>query len=96
MVAGSGTLTRPMNSCGPTPGAPPAAPTGPDRPDASRKFEGRGIQGDLTSVVGGATAEEKPKRPEEKPEAGQPGEHTSSLLAAKRRAREQMNKKDEE
>ncbi len=66
-----------------------------ERPDPSRKFEGSGIEGDINHVLGGATAE-----PPQKPDTPQPqdtdgAEHTSSLLAAKRRARRQMDNNDE-
>ena len=59
-----------------------------------KKFEGKGIEGDITQVLGGA----KPDAPSSKPSQEQPqqggAEHTSSLLAAKRRARDKM--KDQE
>ena len=66
-------------------------------PDRARKFEGKGIEGNLTDIVSGARLQEP--RPADAPKgsmpaADKPGEHTSSLLAAKRRARDQMDKKD--
>ena len=87
----------------PAPPPPPIGSGSPEtaRPDPKRKFEGTGVQGDLTQVVGGATAE-APRKPDAgaKTNDGTPGagagEHTSSLLAAKRRAREQIEKKERE
>jgi hypothetical protein len=61
------------------------------------------VQGDLTEVVGGATAD-APKRTAQQSKSADAGagtgagagEHTSSLLAAKRRARDQIEKKERE
>jgi uncharacterized membrane protein len=78
----------------------PAADVGEALPVASTKFEAKGprVEGDLTKVVGGATSQPAPKKkpvPQQQP-AGNAEDRTTSLLAAKRRAREQMDKKDEE
>ena len=76
-----------------------AADAGEARPAASTKFEasGPGVEGDLTKVVGGATDQPVPKKKpvQPQPAAGTGEDRTGSLLAAKRRAREQMDKKDE-
>ncbi|MEM8875925.1 MAG: hypothetical protein AAGD32_16885 [Planctomycetota bacterium] len=72
-------------------------------PVSTRKFEasefGGGVEGDLTSVIGGATDKPIPKdNPAAKPKADRekPGEGgMASLMEAKRRAREKM-KKDQE
>ena len=63
------------------------------RPDATRKFEGKGVEGDINQVVGGASAD-APAKAKDKDQPA-PADHTSSLLAAKRRARDQMDKKDQ-
>ena len=74
------------------------------RPDPGRKYEpaaGRTIEGDLSSVIGGATNAPIPKdRPNAKPKADageRPGEAggMSSLMEAKRRARERIEKERE-
>jgi uncharacterized membrane protein len=72
------------------------------RPDPGRKFEaGPGVEGDLTSVIGGATDAPLPKsRPNARPkadrerpgEAGASGGGMGSLMEAKRRAREKMQR----
>lgn len=79
---------------------PPKKPTAPAeaRPVASTKFEATGprVDGDLTKIVGGATDQPVPKKPPQP--AGTPvtGEdRTSSLLAAKRRARQQMQQNED-
>lgn len=92
-------LRRLREGAGSTPTPQPAsrpreAEAGP-APDRSRKFEGKGVAGDLTNVVGGASAQ--PVKKPEKPAApspntpATPGDHTSGLLAAKRRARDKMD-----
>ena len=70
-----------------------AAPA--DRPDPSRKFEGAGISGDINKVVGGAS-DDAPRKPTGQPAASGEQDHISGLLAAKRRARNQMDKKDDQ
>lgn len=69
------------------------------RPDPSRKFEAVGVEGDITNVVGGATSKPIPSAPKtkEKPkgEQGDRGDAMSGLLAAKKRAREQMDQKED-
>ena len=83
----------------PPPPPPTSGGTPLERPDPRRKFEGAGVQGDLTQVVGGATADAAKKsdagaKPSDQEPGAGAGEHTSSLLAAKRRAREQIEKKE--
>jgi hypothetical protein len=80
----------------------PAEPRGPSapRPDPKAKFTApKGVEGDITQVVGGATDKPvppPPKKPEPKGAAAGPGAHTGSLLEAKRRAQQQIRKKEEE
>jgi hypothetical protein len=70
------------------------------RPDPSRKFEAGRVEGDITQVVGGATSKPIPSAPKSKdrPKGQQPerADSLGGLLAAKKRAREQMERKDEE
>ena len=79
-------------------GEAPAA-TGAPRPDPSAKFTaGKGVEGDITQVVGGATDKPvppPPKKVEPKGTRAGPGEHTGGLLEAKRRAQQQIKKKEE-
>jgi hypothetical protein len=83
------------------PGDKPAAPPAPaaPRPDPKAKFTApKGVEGDITQVVGGATDKPVPAAPkkiEPKGAAPRPGEHTGSLLEAKRRAQQQIKKKEE-
>jgi hypothetical protein len=66
-------------------------------PDRSRKFEaGGGVEGDITSVVGGATNKPIPAAPKKiEPKGGGGGGHTGSLLEAKRRAQQQIKQKEQ-
>ncbi len=66
-------------------------------PDRSRKFEaGAGVEGDITSVVGGATNKPIPAAPKKiEPKGGTGGGHTGSLLEAKRRAQQQIKQKEQ-
>lgn len=78
----------------PTAGAPPPLPS------RSAKFEAKGpVEGDITSVVGGATNKPVPPPPKEaKPKGavpGAPGGHTGSLLEAKRRAQQKIKEKEQ-
>jgi uncharacterized membrane protein len=78
--------------------APPTAPAA--RPDPKAKFTAsKGVEGDITQVVGGATDKAIPPPPKKiEPKGGgppRPGEHTGSLLEAKRRAQQQIKKKEE-
>jgi uncharacterized membrane protein len=74
--------------------APPPAPM----PDATAKFDAgeQGVAGDITAVVGGAADQPIPSAPKNpQPKGAVAGEHTSSLLQAKRRAQMQIKKKEE-
>jgi uncharacterized membrane protein len=67
-----------------------------DTPDPTRKFESRGVEGDTSQVLGGATDKPIPAPPKEpKPKGPQTpaseGSTTESLLEAKRRARKRMD-----
>ena len=78
---------------------PPAVPSAP-RPDPKAKFTAtKGVEGDITNVVGGATDKPLPSAPKKIEPKGvaapKPGEHTGSLLEAKRRAQQQIKKKEE-
>ena len=78
----------------------PASVESSPAPDRSRKFEaGAGASsGDIADVVGGATSKPIPSAPKDpKPKGQQPEkgtDTTSSLLEAKRRARKQMDDRD--
>jgi uncharacterized membrane protein len=69
------------------------------RPDSKAKFTApKGVEGDITQVVGGATDKPVPPPPKKiEPKANQPalGEHTGGLLEAKRRAQQAIKKKEE-
>ncbi len=81
----------------PEPGMP-GAPAGA-RPDPKAKFDaGKAVEGDITQIVGGATAKAVPPPPKDPKPKGGPvaGGHTGSLLEAKRRAQEQIRRKGQE
>src|SRR5207248_1268816 len=62
------------------------------RPDPKAKFEARGVEGDISKLVGGASDKPLPAAPkkiEPKGAPAGPGGHTGSLLEAKRRAQQQ-------
>ena len=69
------------------------------RPDPRAKFEaGPGVDGELTSVVGGATDKPVPTgaaKSEPKGAVGL-GEHVGGLLEAKRRAQQKIRQKQDE
>jgi hypothetical protein len=74
---------------------PQATPETP--PVASTKFEAKGVEGNISDVVGGATDKPvppPPKKPQPKG-GGEAGGYTGSLLEAKRRAQQQIKKKEE-
>ena len=79
--------------------APPVAAS-QKKADASRKFEAtESVEGDIGAVVGGASDKPLPSAPKSKepPKGEQPDAGgMSSLMEAKRRAREQMKRKQEE
>jgi hypothetical protein len=85
---------------GGTPAPPRPPPIPGTQPDPKAKFEARaGVEGDITQVVGGASDKPIPSAPKKiEPKGGtgkDPGGHTSSLLEAKRRAQQQIKKKEE-
>ena len=72
-----------------------------ERPNPSAKFEARGtaVEGDISKVVGGATDKPIPKAPKKIEPKGAPGAASggmSSLMEAKRRARQQIEQKEKE
>lgn len=76
--------------------APPVPPS--DRPDPSRKFEAKGVEGDISSVVGGATDKPLPSAPKKiEPKGNQPGKGDTlgGLMEAKRRAQQQIRDREE-
>jgi hypothetical protein len=82
---------------GDEPGAGATPPA--QRPDRSAKFEAaKGVEGDISQVVGGATEKPLPSAPKQATPKGSqpdaPGLHTGSLLEAKRRARQQIQEKE--
>jgi hypothetical protein len=74
------------------------AGTASTTPDPKRKFEAKeAVEGDITQVVGGAT--DKPVSDIKKktgPGSADSGDTTDSLFAAKRRAQQQIKKKEQE
>jgi uncharacterized membrane protein len=73
---------------------PQATPETP--PVASTKFEAKGVEGNISDVVGGATDKPvppPPKKPQPKG-GGEAGGYTNSLLEAKRRAQQQIRQKE--
>ncbi|HEV2293585.1 MAG TPA: hypothetical protein VGR35_07000 [Tepidisphaeraceae bacterium] len=82
-----------------TPVKPPAVPATP-RPSPSAKFEARGaaVEGDISKVVGGATDKPIPKAPKKTEPKGAPAVSggMSSLMEAKRRARQQIEQKEKD
>jgi uncharacterized membrane protein len=80
------------------PATPP--PLSAPRPDPRAKFTApKGVEGDITQVVGGATDKPVPPPPKKIEPKGAPapgpGGHTGSLLEAKRRAQQAIKKKEE-
>jgi uncharacterized membrane protein len=83
----------------PAPSKTPA--TVAERPNPSAKFEARGgaVEGDISKVVGGATDKPIPKAPKKIEPKGAPGAASggmSSLMEAKRRARQQIEQKEKD
>jgi uncharacterized membrane protein len=71
----------------------PVSETGESRPDPAAKFTASTeVEGDITSVVGGAV--DKPIPASKKSEPPAPGEYTSGLLEAKRRARQKIKQQE--
>jgi hypothetical protein len=70
------------------------------RPDPKAKFTptGKGVEGDISRVVGGATDKPvppPPKKAEPKGMAG-PGGHMGGLMEAKRRAQQAIKQKEQQ
>jgi Ca-activated chloride channel family protein len=67
------------------------------RPDRSAKFQAKGVEGDISQLVGGASEKPIPSAPKKvEPKGGQgAGSHTSSLLEAKRRAQQSIKQKEQ-
>jgi hypothetical protein len=79
------------------PGA--AADTALPRPDPKAKFQAKGVEGDITKLVGGASDKPIPPPPKKiEPKGAGVGEggHTSSLLEAKRRAQQKIKEREKE
>jgi len=76
--------------------APPPLYTTP-RPDPKAKFEAKGVEGDISKLVGGASDKPLPAAPKKIEPKGAPGPggHTGSLLEAKRRAQQQIKQKEQ-
>jgi len=67
-------------------------------PDPKAKFEARGVEGDISKLVGGAADKPMPPAPKKIEPKGAPGGaggHTGSLLEAKRRAQQQIKQKEQ-
>ncbi|CAN5535242.1 VWA domain-containing protein [soil metagenome] len=78
-------------------GKQPAVPAG-DRPDPTHKFEAKGVEGDISSVVGGATDKPLPSAPKKiEPKGTQPGKPDTmgGLMEAKRRAQQKIRDQEE-
>ncbi len=82
---------------GPTDPATPAKPKpAAARPDPKAKFVSKGVEGDITSVTGGATDKPIPKAPPKpQPPKGDAGGGMGSLMEAKRRAQQKIKDKEE-
>jgi hypothetical protein len=85
-------------------GAPAAArPPAVPRPNPKMKFEAKGdaaraAEGDISQVVGGATNKPVPPPPKVVQPKGMPGgagEHLGGLMAAKRRAQQQIREREQ-
>jgi len=69
----------------------------PPLPNPRAKFEAKGVEGDITRVVGGATNRPIPAAPkkQEPAGAGAGAGYTGSLLEAKRRAQQKIKEKEQ-
>jgi uncharacterized membrane protein len=76
-----------------------AAPVGAGAaPDPKAKFHAKGVEGDISKLVGGASDKPMPAAPKKIEPKGAPadgGGHTGSLLEAKRRAQQQIKQKEQ-
>jgi hypothetical protein len=79
--------------------ATPARPAPPTEaaPNPKAKFEAKGVEGDITKVVGGATDKPIPPAPKKVEPKGAPaqGDRMGGLLEAKRRAQQQIRDKEQ-
>jgi hypothetical protein len=79
--------------------APMPSRGAPAAPNPRAKFEAKGVEGDISQVVGGATNKPIPSAPKktEGAGAGAPGGpgYTGSLLEAKRRAQQKIKEKEQ-
>jgi len=68
----------------------------PARPNPKAKFEARGVEGEITSIVGGATDKPIPPAPKKVEPKGiqSPGGGMSNLMEAKRRAQKKIRDKE--
>jgi uncharacterized membrane protein len=68
------------------------------RPDPRAKFEAKGVEGDITKVVGGASDKPIPaaRKAPDQPKGLQTGGGMSSLMEAKRRAQQMMKDRENE
>ena len=68
------------------------------RPDPKAKFQAKGVEGDITNVVGGATDKPIPSAPKkvEPKGGGTAGGSMSNLMEAKRRAQQKIKDKENE
>jgi hypothetical protein len=77
--------------------APPS--DGAPAPDPKAKFQAKGVEGDISKLVGGASDKPvppPPKKPQPKGAGAEEQEgYTGNLLEAKRRAQERIKKKEE-
>ena len=76
---------------------PPPIPAS-DRPDPTRKFEAKGVEGDISNIVGGATDKPLPSAPKKiEPKGAQPekGDTLGGLMEAKRRAQQKIRDQEE-
>jgi uncharacterized membrane protein len=72
---------------------PPAAQT--PKPNPQAKFQAKGVEGDITHIVGGATDKPIPSAPKKvEPKGATPQGGMSNLMEAKRRAQQQIKDKE--
>jgi hypothetical protein len=92
-------MSRQVSEPGVVSGAASGSGGEPARPNAAAKFDAAGVEGDIGQVVGGASGKPAPRGKEKSPDsAAAAGDKSSmsSLLAAKRRAQEQIRRDQED